>query len=109
MARPIYPADTGGRTRSSKLFEQLSRMHDVTILCFRTADDTAEQLEQMRACCARLETIEWAEAEKFTARFYAELGAAALSPLPFTVRKYRSPAMRRRVRALLATGAHDLL
>ena len=109
MARPLYPADTGGRIRSSKLFEHLSRMHDVTILCFKTTEDGPAQLEQMRACCSHLETVVWDEAPKFTPRFYAQLAASLLSPLPFTVRKYRSAAMRRRVDELTATGNYDLL
>jgi polysaccharide biosynthesis protein PslH len=109
MARPLYPADTGGRIRSSKLLERLSRTHHVTILCFRTADDRPEDLERMRACCARLETIDWAEIPKFTARFYATLARALVSPLPFTVLKYRSRAMTRRLSELTASGAYDLL
>ena len=109
IARPLYPADTGGRIRSSKLFEHLSRMHDVTILCFKTAEDGPAQLEQMRACCSHLEAIDWDEAPKFTPRFYAQLAASLWSPLPFTVRKYRSAAMRRRVEELTATERYDLL
>lgn len=109
MARSLYPADTGGKIRSSKLFERLSRRHAISILCFRDADATPEALDEMRACCAHLETIPWNEAAKFTPRFYAALGASLFSPLPFTVRKYKHDAMRRRIHELAATGAYDLL
>jgi polysaccharide biosynthesis protein PslH len=108
-ARPFYPADTGGRIRSSQIFERLSHLHDVTMLCFRTPDDSAAQIERMRACCARLEPIHWTETTKFTPQFYAELAATLPSPLPYTVRKYRSAAMRDRVHALLASNEYDLV
>jgi sugar transferase (PEP-CTERM/EpsH1 system associated) len=108
-ARPFYPANTGGRIRSSEIFERLSRLHHVTILCFRTAEDLPEHVERMRACCAELEVVEWRETRKFTPRFYGELAASLASPLPYTVRKYRSAGMRRRIRARLATSTYDLL
>jgi sugar transferase (PEP-CTERM/EpsH1 system associated) len=108
-ARPFYPADTGGRIRSSQIFERLSRIHHVTMLCFTTSEDRPENVARMRECCAELETVAWSETAKFTPRFYAELAAAMASRLPYTVRKYRSREMRRRIRARLATFKYDLL
>jgi sugar transferase (PEP-CTERM/EpsH1 system associated) len=108
-ARPFYPADTGGRIRSSQLFERLARMHQVTILCFTTAEDGPGDVARMRTCCSELETVEWQEAGKFTPRFYAELAASLGSTLPYTVRKYRSAAMRQAIRRRLATADYDLL
>jgi sugar transferase (PEP-CTERM/EpsH1 system associated) len=108
-ARPFYPADTGGRIRSSQTFERLSRRHHLTMLCFTTAADRPDDVARMRACCSELETIAWSETAKFTPQFYAELVATLGSRLPYTVRKYRSAEMRRRVHARLATGEYDLL
>jgi glycosyltransferase involved in cell wall biosynthesis len=79
------------------------------MLCFQTADDRSEDVERMRACCSELETIEWSETAKFTPRFYGELAASLGSPLAYTMRKYRSAEMRRRIRARLATSTYDLL
>ena len=109
MARPLYPADTGGRIRSARLFERLSRIHDVTVICFRTDDDRPEDFESMRACCSKIETVPWKETPKFTPRFYAELAVDLFSPLPYTALKYRSAAMARRIDALLGSGRYDLL
>ena len=109
MARPLYPADTGGRIRSARLLERLSHIHDLTVICFRTADDRPEDFELMRACCSAIETVPWKETPKFTPRFYAELAADLFSPLPYTALKYRSAAMARRIDALLASGRFDLL
>lgn len=109
MARPLFPANTGGRIRSSELLRRLSRAHQVTVICFRTPDDDPGTIAQMDACCSRLETVDWREVPKFSARFYASLAASLASPLPFTVRKYRSTFMRRRISALWATREYDLL
>ena len=109
MARPLYPADTGGRIRSARLLERLSHIHDLTVICFRTADDRPEDFELMRACCSTIETVPWQETPKFTPRFYAELAVDLFSPLPYTALKYRSAAMARRIDALLASGRYDLL
>jgi len=109
MARPLYPADTGGRIRSSKLFERLSQRHEMTVACFTTKEDRREHLDMMRACCSTLETVPWSEVPKFTPRFYGELAACLFSPLPYTVWKYRSAPMQRRVAQLLKSGHYDLL
>jgi len=109
MARPLYPADTGGRIRSSKIFERLSQIHHLTTVCFRRHDDAERHFEQMRACCSRLETVEWTETAKFTPGFYRELASSLLSPLPYTVWKYRSAAMTKRIQELLHSGQYDLL
>ena len=109
MARPLYPADTGGRIRSARLLERLSHIHDLTVICFRTTDDRPEDFELMRACCSAIETVPWKETPKFTPRFYAELALDLFSPLPYTALKYRSAAMARRIDALLASGRFDLL
>jgi sugar transferase (PEP-CTERM/EpsH1 system associated) len=109
MARPLYPADTGGKIRSSKIFEHLSRAHDVTIVCFRTTHDTPEQLDAMQRCCTRLVTVDWDEAPKFTPAFYRQLACSNLSPLPFTVWKYQSRGMQGVLRQLLREDLYDLL
>jgi glycosyltransferase involved in cell wall biosynthesis len=104
----LYPADTGGRIRSLRIFERLSRWHELTLLCFRTRDDTLDRLEQMRRFCT-LETVDWSETAKSGARFHLELARSVFSPLPYTVAKYRRDTMNRRLSALLAAERFDLL
>jgi len=109
MNRFLYPPDTGGKIRSSKLFERLSRRHEVTIVCFRQPDETDEQAEMMRACCSRLETIPRREIPKFTPRFYCRLAANLFSRYPYTLQKYYDPRMERRIRQLLEDDHYDAL
>lgn len=105
----LYPANTGARTRSARLFERLAAMHDVTIACFKTASDRPEEIRQMRSCCSRLETIEWREHAKFTPAFWGQLAVNLLSPYPYTVDKYVSGAMQRRLRDLVDKPGYDVL
>jgi glycosyltransferase involved in cell wall biosynthesis len=107
--RVLHPANTGGRIRSLRLLEQVSRWHDLTVMCLQTPADAPSDVEAMRDCCTRLETIPWDEARPFSPRFYRELASHLLNPLPYTVLKYQSTSMARRIREHLATRQVDLL
>jgi len=109
MNQLLYPPDTGGKIRSSKLLERLARRHEITIVCFRRTSETDEQVEQMRACCSRLELIEWRETPKFSPRFYLELAANLVSPYPYIVDKYYDRRMEERIRQIAAEGGFDVL
>jgi len=109
MNQLLYPPDTGGKIRSSKLFEKLAQRHEITIVCFRRTSETDEQAQQMHACCSRLETVEWSETAKFSPRFYAELAANLLSPYPYIIAKYYDRRMEARIRDLIRGGEFDLL
>lgn len=103
----LFPANTGGRIRSSEILRRVARRHEVTALCFRTPDDSEAAIEAMRACCARLLTVPFTDTPKFTPRFYAALAASLTSALPYTAWKYRNAE----VRACLSSEvlAQDLL
>jgi len=107
--RLLYPANTGARIRSSRLFERLARIHDVTIACLKTAFEGPDELQLMRACCSRLETVDWTEHAKFTPAFWSELALNLFSPYPYTVVKYVSPRMQQRLRNLLKDSEYDVL
>ena len=108
LPRAPYPSDTGGKIRTAKLLEELSKRHQITCVMFATDDVSRTDLARMQACCARLVTVPWRETRKYTARFYGELMANFLSPLPYTVSKYYDRGM---VDALVRESAagHDLL
>ena len=106
---PLYPTDTGGRIRTARIFERLSRTHDVTVLCFRAPDVSDEQLAKMHAFATRVEYVEWDAAPHFSPAFYGEVAASLGSRLPYTVRKYRSGAFARRLATLTAEEPYDVL
>jgi glycosyltransferase involved in cell wall biosynthesis len=107
--RVLHPANTGGRIRSLRLLEQVSRWHDLTVMCLQTPADAPSDVEAMRDCCTRLETIPWDEARPFSPRFYREVASHLLNPLPYTVLKYESTVMMQRIREHLDARQVDLL
>jgi glycosyltransferase involved in cell wall biosynthesis len=105
----LYPTTNGGRIRTSKLFERLSRHHDITWVCLRRPEETDQQVQAMRACCARIETFPFLETPKFTPAFYRDLARNLVSQHPFVVEKYFQPALRARMAELLQKQSFDLL
>jgi polysaccharide biosynthesis protein PslH len=105
----LYPANTGGRIRTSKLFEQLSRQHDITWVCFRRPEESDAQVAAMRACCARIETFPFAEPAKLSPGFYGQLARNVVSRHPYVIEKYFHPAARARLAELIAREPFDLL
>jgi polysaccharide biosynthesis protein PslH len=105
----LYPTNTGGRIRTSKLFEKLSKHHDITWVCLRRPEETDDQVAAMRACCARIETFPFREVEKFSPEFYRDLAQNFVSPHPFNVQKYFHSSLRHRVAELLEKEHFDLL
>lgn len=109
MCRLLYPPNTGGKIRSSKLFEHLHRHHDITVVCFRSEDESDDDVRRMEACASRVLTVPWKETPKFSPRFFGELALNLLSPYDYTANKYFSPSMRDLVRELSATEPFDIL
>lgn len=109
MCRLLYPPNTGGKIRSSKLFEHLHKHHDITVVCFRSESDTDEQVRQMEACASRVLTVPWKETPKFSPMFFGELAVNLLSPYDYTANKYYSAAMRQLLGELVATERFDIL
>lgn len=110
MCRPLFPADTGGKIRSSNLFRHLKIGHHLHVLTLRYPSETDADLERMYECCHELETFPWQETDKFTPQFFAELARnAVLSPRPYIVEKYHCPALERRAGELLSAGGYDVL
>lgn len=107
--RLFYPANTGGKIRSSQLFERLARLHDLTMVSFRTPDEGPDRMEMMRACCNRLETVLFTDHPKGSIGFYRELARNVASPQAFTIAKYDHPEMRRLIADLLARESYDVL
>ena len=95
--------------RTWHLLRHLARHHRVTYLAFSgRTQSQADPRRHARRSASRLETVPREEPAKGTPRFYADVLAHALDPLPYAVGKYRSRAYRRRLGALLETGRFDL-
>ena len=105
----LLPLDKGGKLRTWHLMRHLAKRHQITYLAFAEPDQPRADVEGMTQVAARVETITRSDPAKGSARFYADAALHLVDPLPYAVGKYRSRAFRRRLDALLAEQAFDLI
>ncbi|MBI5831888.1 MAG: glycosyltransferase [Armatimonadetes bacterium] len=105
----LYPADTGGKIRSSSMFERVAREHDVTVVGLARPTDTDEQVNQMGRVCRRLDLVPWREVTKRSPRFWLDLLRNQVQPYPYMVARYHHPALARRVAELVEQLRPDVV
>ncbi len=105
----LHPVDKGGRIRTYNMLRELRREHRVTYLTLDDGDAAPDAVARADEYCTDLVRVPFRTAPKRSARFFGELAANLLSPLPYAVAKYRSAEMRREVERLVARGDVDVL
>jgi len=105
----LHPVDKGGKIRTYNMLKALKRDHHITYLTLgdRAADKNARELSS--EYCHELVLIPHHQREKFTTGFYVELVLNLASDLPYAIKKYESPEMRRMVAQEVARGAYDVV
>ena len=68
-----YPADTGGKIRTARLLEQLSRRLDITLISNVEHPKDDPYLAQVDKLCARFEPVAWQETRRGSLGFYARV------------------------------------
>ena len=104
-----YPADTGGKIRTARLLEQLSRRLDITLVSNVEHPKDDPYLADVGKLCARFEPVAWQEAAKGSPRFYAQVMRRLASRYPVSVANDYSPPLAERIRTCLARDRYDLL
>jgi glycosyltransferase involved in cell wall biosynthesis len=105
----LHPVDKGGKIRTYQMLKTLRREQHVTYLTLDdgSAEPSAPKLAE--EYCDELITVPHRTRAKFSTGFYAELATNLVSPLPYFMKKYESPAMRREIAARARAGAFDVL
>lgn len=96
-----FPPDNGGRLRTFSLLSRLSPKHEITLVApgeHMAGSDWPSGAKPKRTIMV----------PPFHQRWWERL-KSPLSPLPYIICKYRSPAMKAAVERELATGHYDLL
>lgn len=104
----LWPSTTGGRVRSLQTISHLSKRHTVTVLTTHGAGDDSEGLAEQLPHCDRVISLPYVVPKRGSKAFPAAVARSWLSRYPVDLWKWRVPAVRREVRALLATGQIDL-
>jgi glycosyltransferase involved in cell wall biosynthesis len=99
-----YPPDSGAKVRSYYALRHLSGHHDVTLVCFRRADDSGEALDHLRTFCREVHTVPIARSTWKNTRYLLE---SLITSRSFIIARDASPEMD----ALLAriAGGFDIV
>lgn len=109
-AGPLLPANTGGRIRTWQMLRALHREHDVTFLAL--CEPREEQAQQAGPLdyASRVEMLPWEGAPRRSLLYLAGvLANMVLSSLPFSLWRYRSRVMARRLLEADRGGKYDLI
>jgi glycosyltransferase involved in cell wall biosynthesis len=105
----LHPVDKGGKIRTYQMLKEMKRHHHITYLTLDEIGNDPFPHEQAHEYCHELICVPHRTHDKFTAQFYGELALNLVSPLPYFIQKYRSPAMARMLKSVLSEQRPDLL
>ena len=91
------------------MLKELKRDHHITYLALDDGSVDERAREQATEYCHELACLPHYQREKFTAGFYAELFLNLASSLPYAIKKYESPEMRREVAERAENGSVDVV
>lgn len=100
-SRVPYPPREGHQLRSFHLLRELAAVHQVHLLTCKRRDDALEDTAPLRDMLAGFETFE-IPAEHSRVAFARALIGSMLSSTPFIVGKYTLPALRARLKEIVA-------
>src|SRR5215813_4647217 len=105
----VYPADTGGKIRTSQMLRQLREVFDITLVSNVDPRHDLPYLDQMASLCQDFHPVPRITARKYSAAFYLKVLAYSLSRYPVAVLNDYSRATVARLKRLLADRHYDLL
>jgi glycosyltransferase involved in cell wall biosynthesis len=105
----LYPADTGGKIRTSQMLRHLHEVFDITLVSNVDPKRDMPHLDQMASLCHEFHAVPRTTVGKYSAAFYLKVLAYSLSRYPVTVLSDYSRATVAKLRQLLAARHYDLL
>lgn len=106
--RFLLPMDTGGKIRTGKILEQLSKQHEITLIGNYNPKKDASYREQMSRFCHRFVPVEWDEPERGSLGFYARLAKNLCSAYPVTALNDYSKELEKALLSTLQESDFDL-
>jgi sugar transferase (PEP-CTERM/EpsH1 system associated) len=104
----LLPLDKGGRLRTWHLMRHLAKRHDITYMSF-AENGQEREIEGMREVAAEVVTVPRTDPAKRSLLFYMDAARYLADPLPYAIAKYRSPAYRAKLSALLRERQFELI
>lgn len=104
----LWPSTSGGRVRSLHTISELSTRHDVTVITTHGPGDHPEGLARQLPWCRRVVSLPYVVPKRGSAAFPAAVARSWCSRYPVDLWKWRVPAVRDQVRAVIAGADVDL-
>ncbi len=100
--------DAGGKIRTGKILEQLTQIHDVTIISNVESPKDDPYLSEIKRLCTHFIPVAWKEIQKYSRVFFARLFAQMFSRYPVRVLNSSSQNLRAAVEREYARGEYDV-
>ena len=104
----LWPATTGGRTRSLQIISELARRHTVSVITTHGAGDDPDGLRRQLSGCHHVSSIPYAVPKRGSASFPVAVARSWLSRYPVDLWKWQVPEVRRQVVSLMNSGGVDV-
>lgn len=102
----LHPTTKGGQIRTLEMLKRLHARHEVDYVAFQD-ESQPEGLQRAGEYSSRAFAIPHKPPSKTSPAFAAQLAAAALSPYPTAIYRWRSAAMRTKIEELRARQSYD--
>ncbi len=93
--RFLLPMDTGGKIRTGKILEQLSKNHEITLISNVESPKDDCFLPEMDRCCSKFVPVFWKEIPKYSLLFFLRLIFQMFSVYPVSVLNDTSRKLRK--------------
>ncbi len=100
-----WPTNNGSKLRIYNLLAALGRRHEVSLICFREADETEPDAAELREICSSVRSTPRKSFDPWSARSLTGF----LHPTPRSVLDTRSDEMETLIQMELAGGEYDLV
>jgi len=105
----VYPADTGGKIRTSQTLRHLREVFNITLVSNVDPKSDLPHLRQMEPLCHDFHPVPRSTVTKYSVAFYLKVLAYSLSQYPVTVLGDYSRHTVTKLRDLLTTRRYDLV
>lgn len=107
--RFLFPMDTGGKIRTGRILEHLSKIFDITLISNVESSKDEKYLSNMDNLCSKFLPVYWKEPAKYSFRFYLKVIMGLFSRYPVTVRNDYSRDLENAIKEALKKDQFDLL
>ncbi len=105
----LHPVDKGGKIRTYQMLRAIARDHEVTYLTLDDGSGAPDARELAAEYCSRLVTVPFSPPRRKSPAFFLALAGNLFSRLPYSVQRYASPTMKRRIAEEVATSDYDVV